>query len=78
MRGMPRACLLYTSKMCIRDSDSSAGRVRNSGLVQAATGDISLSGREVEQAGVLLSSSSVDSRGTLHLKASCLLYTSHR
>ncbi len=44
--------------------------VRNSGLVQAATGDISLSGREVEQAGVLLSSSSVDSRGTLHLKAS--------
>ncbi|MCO5625311.1 filamentous hemagglutinin family protein [Pseudomonas aeruginosa] len=51
-------------------ADSSAGRVRNSGLVQAATGDISLSGREVEQAGVLLSSSSVDSRGTLHLKAS--------
>ncbi|PXH01387.1 hemagglutinin, partial [Klebsiella pneumoniae] len=50
-------------------ADSSAGRVRNSGLVQAATGDISLSGREVEQAGVLLSSSSVDSRGTLHLKA---------
>lgn len=46
------------------------GLVRNNGLIQAATGDITLAGRHVEQRGTLLSSSSVDSRGTLHLKGS--------
>lgn len=51
-------------------ANSSVGRVRDSDLVQAITSDISLNGRGVEQAGVLLSSSSVNNRGTLHLKAS--------
>jgi filamentous hemagglutinin family protein len=48
---------------------SAAGRVSNSGLVQALTGDITLTGHTVEQAGVLVSSTSVNTRGTLHLNA---------
>ena len=47
-----------------------SGTVRNSGIIQAASGDITLAGRTVQQDGVLLSSTSVDTRGTLHLKAS--------
>ena len=53
----------------LRNADSPSGRVSNSGLLQAATGDITLVGRSVEQAGVALSSTSVNARGTLHLKA---------
>ncbi|WP_317202431.1 filamentous hemagglutinin N-terminal domain-containing protein, partial [Janthinobacterium sp.] len=50
-------------------ADGGAGLVRNRGLVQASTGDISLNGRSVEQAGVLLSSTSVTTRGSIHLNA---------
>ncbi|SHI25242.1 filamentous hemagglutinin family N-terminal domain-containing protein [Pollutimonas bauzanensis] len=49
---------------------SDAGKVLNSGLIQAATGDITLSGNQVEQNGVALASTSVDVRGTVHLAAS--------
>ncbi|WZB76542.1 hypothetical protein WJ972_13350 [Achromobacter insuavis] len=45
------------------------GRVENSGLIQAAMGDVTLTGGDVTQRGVLLSSTSVDTRGTLHLTA---------
>ncbi|WP_160109880.1 filamentous hemagglutinin N-terminal domain-containing protein, partial [Pseudomonas izuensis] len=45
----------------------STGTVKNSGLIQAATGDITLTGHEVMQDGVLLASTSVSTRGTLHL-----------
>ncbi|ENM5224768.1 filamentous hemagglutinin family protein [Pseudomonas aeruginosa] len=48
-------------------ADSAAGRVVNQGLIQAATGDITLTGRQVRQEGVVLSSSSTDVRGTIHL-----------
>jgi filamentous hemagglutinin family protein len=51
------------------NKDSGAGRVSNSGLVQALSGDITLTGHTVEQSGVLLSSTSVTTRGTLHLTA---------
>ncbi|MGF0238291.1 filamentous hemagglutinin family protein [Rhodococcus sp. IEGM1300] len=44
-----------------------SGKVSNSGLIQAATGDITLTGHEVKQNGVLLASTSVNTRGTLHL-----------
>ncbi|MGE8150376.1 filamentous hemagglutinin family protein [Pseudomonas vancouverensis] len=47
-------------------ADSTA-KVRNSGLIQASTGDITLTGHEVVQTGVLLSSTSVSTRGTIHL-----------
>ncbi|ROM69682.1 hemagglutinin [Pseudomonas brassicacearum] len=46
---------------------SSAGTVINSGLIQASTGDITLSGHNVQQNGVAVASSSVDTRGTVHL-----------
>ncbi|SFB47423.1 filamentous hemagglutinin family N-terminal domain-containing protein [Pseudomonas sp. NFIX10] len=46
---------------------SSAGTVINSGLIQASTGDITLTGHTVQQNGVAVASSSVDTRGTVHL-----------
>jgi len=46
---------------------SSAGTVINSGMIQASTGDITLTGHQVRQNGVLLTSTSVDTRGTIHL-----------
>ncbi|SFQ74163.1 filamentous hemagglutinin family N-terminal domain-containing protein, partial [Variovorax sp. OK605] len=52
-----------------RVADSTAGRVSNAGLIQALTGDITLAGHTVEQSGVLLSSTSVNTRGTVHLSA---------
>lgn len=45
------------------------GRVENTGLIQAAMGDVTLTGGNVTQAGVVLSSTSVDTRGTVHLNA---------
>ncbi|MDH7588965.1 filamentous haemagglutinin family protein [Serratia bockelmannii] len=48
-------------------ADSSAGRVTNSGLIAAVTGDITLAGRQIRQAGALVATSSVNGRGTLHL-----------
>ncbi|MFJ4142615.1 filamentous haemagglutinin family protein [Pseudomonas sp. NPDC089734] len=52
-----------------RSSTSTAGKVSNSGIVMSSTGDITLAGHEIQQNGVLLSSTSVDTRGTLHLNA---------
>ncbi|CAH0312513.1 filamentous hemagglutinin family protein [Pseudomonas brassicacearum] len=46
---------------------SGAGTVINSGLIQASTGDITLTGHKVQQNGVAVASSSVDTRGTVHL-----------
>ncbi|MFS1286441.1 filamentous hemagglutinin family protein [Pseudomonas piscis] len=46
---------------------SSAGKVSNSGLIMASTGDITLTGHQVLQNGVALASTSVDTRGTIHL-----------
>ncbi|MFJ2319420.1 filamentous haemagglutinin family protein [Pseudomonas sp. NPDC087817] len=45
----------------------STGKVSNTGLIQAATGDITLTGHDVVQNGVLLASTSVATRGTVHL-----------
>ncbi|QNK66579.1 filamentous haemagglutinin family protein [Variovorax sp. PAMC26660] len=50
-------------------ADSKAGLVVNTGLIQAPTGDVTLAGREVVQNGVVLSSTSVNARGTVHLAA---------
>ncbi|VVM63468.1 hypothetical protein PS662_01423 [Pseudomonas fluorescens] len=44
-----------------------SGKVSNNGLIQASTGDITMTGHEVVQNGVLLASTSVNTRGTLHL-----------
>lgn len=45
-----------------------SGKVQNKGLIQAATGDITLAGRTISQEGVLVSSTSVHTRGTIHLQ----------
>ncbi len=45
------------------------GLARNTGLIQAPQGDITLTGQRVEQAGVAVSTTSVDARGTIHLDA---------
>ena len=47
--------------------DSTAGRVRNSGLIVATEGDITLAGRTVRQDGVALATTTVNTRGTVHL-----------
>ena len=49
------------------NADSTAGKVTNSGLIMASTGDITLTGHQVQQNGVALTSTSVDTRGTIHL-----------
>ena len=49
--------------------DSPSGAVSNTGLISAATGDITLTGTDVKQAGVALASTSVNNRGTVHLNA---------
>ena len=46
---------------------STAGSVRNTGLIQAREGDITLAGRTVEQAGVAVATSTLNQRGTVHL-----------
>ncbi|WP_408908496.1 filamentous hemagglutinin N-terminal domain-containing protein, partial [Variovorax paradoxus] len=47
--------------------DSTAGLVRNSGLIVANEGDITLAGRTVRQDGVALATTTVNARGTVHL-----------
>lgn len=49
------------------NAGSDAGRVVNSGVVQAAEGDITLAGRHVVQDGVAIATTSVNTRGTIHL-----------
>jgi filamentous hemagglutinin family protein len=44
-----------------------SGKVSNTGLIQASTGDITMTGHEIAQNGVLLASTSVNTRGTIHL-----------
>ncbi|WP_051334972.1 filamentous haemagglutinin family protein [Bradyrhizobium sp. Ai1a-2] len=46
---------------------SLAGLVRNDGMVFSAQGDITLAGRAIEQNGALVASTSVNTRGTIHL-----------
>ncbi|MGK5075295.1 filamentous haemagglutinin family protein [Janthinobacterium sp. ZB1P44] len=48
---------------------STAGKVVNTGLIQAREGDVTLTGRDVRQEGVLLASTTAATRGTIHLNA---------
>ena len=48
-------------------ADSTAGEVRNSGLIRARQGDITLAGRVVDQAGVAVATTTVNQRGSVHL-----------
>jgi len=51
-------------------TDSTAGSVRNSGLIQAREGDVTLAGRTVEQAGAAVATTTLNQRGTVHLLSS--------
>ena len=46
---------------------STAGLVRNSGLISATTGDITLTGHQIRQDGVLVASTDIGARGAIHL-----------
>jgi filamentous hemagglutinin family protein len=48
---------------------STAGKVVNTGLIQAREGDVTLAGRDVRQEGVVLASTTAATRGTIHLNA---------
>jgi filamentous hemagglutinin family protein len=48
---------------------STAGKVVNTGLIQAREGDVTLAGRTVQQEGVLLATTTTATRGTIHLNA---------
>ncbi len=49
------------------DAGSTAGKVTNSGLIMAREGDITLTGRDVQQNGVAVATTTVNTRGTIHL-----------
>ncbi|AHF90309.1 hemagglutinin [Opitutaceae bacterium TAV5] len=49
---------------------STAGAVSNTGLIVAREGDITFSGRDVRQDGVAVATTSVNTRGTVHLLTS--------
>ncbi|KAF1047990.1 MAG: Heme/hemopexin-binding protein [Herbaspirillum frisingense] len=46
---------------------TASGAVRNTGLIAASTGDITMTGHTVTQAGVALASTALSKRGTVHL-----------
>ncbi|VVE49091.1 Heme/hemopexin-binding protein [Pandoraea communis] len=50
-------------------ANSAAGLVTNSGLIMAREGDVTLAGRDVQQNGVAIATTSVNTRGTIHLLA---------
>lgn len=50
-----------------RNTGSQAGVAANTGLIQSPLGDITLTGHEVRQQGVAMSTTSVTTRGTVHL-----------
>ena len=49
------------------DEESESGAVINAGLIEASQGDITLAGRTIRQDGVVLATTSVNQRGTIHL-----------
>jgi filamentous hemagglutinin family protein len=49
------------------DAGSASGRVVNSGVIEAREGDITLAGQTVVQGGVAVATTSVNTRGTIHL-----------
>jgi len=49
------------------NAGSASGTVSNTGLIESTTGDITMVGHNVTQGGVALSTTSVSTRGTIHL-----------
>ena len=49
------------------NTDSLAGKVTNTGLIVAREGDVTMAGRDVRQNGVAVATTTVNTRGTVHL-----------
>ena len=49
---------------------TSGGTTLNTGVIEATTGDITMVGHQVTQSGIIIATSSVDQRGTIHLLTS--------
>ncbi len=80
LRAMPLSCAKATAPTPINTpppaateiaplfaAGSTSGTVTNTGLILAQQGDITLAGHAVTQDGILLSTTSVNQRGTIHL-----------
>ncbi|CAD5201817.1 filamentous haemagglutinin family protein [Pseudomonas sp. FEN] len=65
--GNPRSTTRGNEVVSTLNSGSSSGTLINSGLITASTGDITLTGHQVQQNGVIASSTSTNTRGTVHL-----------
>ncbi|WP_429614630.1 filamentous haemagglutinin family protein [Variovorax sp. W2I14] len=50
-------------------TDSLSGKVTNTGLIVAREGDVTMVGRDVQQNGIALATTTVNTRGTVHLHA---------
>ncbi|ALS61378.1 filamentous haemagglutinin family protein [Pandoraea norimbergensis] len=48
-------------------AQSTAGKVVNTGLLMAPEGDVTMAGRDVQQLGVAVATTTVNTRGTIHL-----------
>jgi filamentous hemagglutinin family protein len=67
--GNPASTTRGNEATVMLNAGSTAGKVVNTGLIAATTGDVTLTGREVHQDGVVVSSTTVNTRGTVHLNA---------
>jgi filamentous hemagglutinin family protein len=67
--GNPASTTRGNEATVMLNAGSTAGKVVNTGLIAATTGDVTLAGREVHQDGVVVSSTTVNTRGTVHLNA---------
>ena len=65
--GNPYSTTRGNQVTAVRNNLSTTSLVENTGLLMAGTGDVTLTGADVRQQGVAVSSTSVDVRGTLHL-----------
>ncbi|WMD18154.1 filamentous hemagglutinin family protein [Achromobacter seleniivolatilans] len=65
--GNPKSTTTGNEVSALRKSGSQAGLVRNTGLISAPTGDITLTGHDVRQDGVLVATTDIGTRGAIHL-----------
>jgi filamentous hemagglutinin family protein len=65
--GNPKSTTTGNEVSAILKPESQAGLVRNTGLISAPTGDITLTGHDVRQDGVLVSTTDIGTRGAIHL-----------
>lgn len=63
----PLATVIGSSIDSTLTGQNAAGTVTNNGILLAGQGDITLLGHEVTQAGIVLATSTVNTRGTVHL-----------